>query len=79
MCESKAKQMNLMPPTPVSRLQDADILADPAALMRAAQRARDIAAHTATPLIVTRNGELVGIVVTTDTTTPGTLAECLRP
>jgi hypothetical protein len=33
--------------------------AAPAALVRAAQRAREIAARTGTPLIVTLNGELV--------------------
>lgn len=53
-------------PTPVSRLKDADMRAAPAALVRAAQRAREIAARTGTPLIVTQNGVLVGKAVAAD-------------
>jgi hypothetical protein len=43
----------------VSRLADDDMRAAPTALARAAQRARETAARTGTPLIVTQNGELV--------------------
>jgi hypothetical protein len=46
-------------PLPVSKLPDADMQAVPAALARAAQRAREIAARTGTPLIVVENGKLV--------------------
>lgn len=53
-------------PIPVSRLNDADMRSAPAALFRAAQRAREIAARTGTPLIVTQNGELVEKAVTSD-------------
>jgi hypothetical protein len=52
---------------PVSHLKDADMRAAPAALLRAAQRAREIAAHTGTPLIVTQNGKLVAKTVTLET------------
>lgn len=47
----------------VSHLQDADMQAVPAALARAALRAREIAARTGTPLIVIRNGKVVEINV----------------
>ena len=40
--------------------------AAPAALVRAAQRAREIAARTGTPLIVTQNGKLVEKTVTSE-------------
>lgn len=43
----------------VSRLEDTDMQAAPTALARAAQRAREIAARTGTPLIVVRDGKLV--------------------
>ena len=46
-------------PLPVSALPDADMQAVPAALARAAQRARKIAASTGTPLIIRENGKLV--------------------
>lgn len=46
-------------PLAVSKLLDADMQAVPAALARAAQRAREIAARTGTPLIVVENGKLV--------------------
>ncbi|UHD18315.1 hypothetical protein [Thiocapsa bogorovii] len=45
--------------TPVSNLQDDDMQAVPHALVRAAQRAREIAARTGTPLIVSRAGQVV--------------------
>ena len=35
----------------------------PVALARAAQRAREIAVHTGTPLVVTRDGRLIEEVV----------------
>jgi hypothetical protein len=47
------------PVPPISRLSDPDMKAAPAALIRAAQRARELAARTNTPLIVVKNGKLV--------------------
>ena len=67
--------MNAIAPTPVSHLKDADMRAAPAALMRAAQRAREIAARTGTPLIVTQNGLLVAKAVTLDMIAPADPAE----
>jgi hypothetical protein len=43
----------------VSRLPDADMQAVPAALVRAAQRAQELAARTGTPLVVTQHGKLI--------------------
>ncbi len=43
----------------VSKLPDADMQAAPKALLRAAQRARDIARQTNTPLVLIRDGVLV--------------------
>jgi hypothetical protein len=43
----------------VSKLLDADMQAAPRALMRAAQRARDVARQTGTPLVLMRDGVLV--------------------
>ena len=43
--------------TLVSRLPDADMQAAPAALVRAAQSARALAASTGTPLVVARDGK----------------------
>jgi hypothetical protein len=43
----------------VSKLPDADMQAAPKALLRAAQRARDIARQTNTPLVLVRDGVLV--------------------
>lgn len=48
----------------VSRLPDADMQAAPKALLRAAQRAREIARQTQTSLVVMRNGVLVEEAVT---------------
>lgn len=62
--------MNAIAPAPVSRLKDADMQAAPAALRRAAQRAKEIAAHTGTPLIVTQNGKLVEMAITPDMIAP---------
>ena len=42
-----------------STLPDADMQAAPAALLRAAQRARELARTTNTAVVVMRNGELV--------------------
>jgi hypothetical protein len=50
----------------VSRLEDNDMQAVPVALARAAQRAREIAARTGTPLIVVRDGKLIEEMVTGD-------------
>ena len=42
-----------------SYLQDADMQAAPAALARASQRARELAAKTGTPFVVIEAGKLV--------------------
>jgi len=42
-----------------SELPDADMQAAPRALLRAAQRAREIARRTKTPLVIVRDGQLV--------------------
>jgi hypothetical protein len=55
---------------PVSRLKDADMRAAPAALVRAGQRARELAARTGTPLIVTLNGDVVEKTITPDMIAP---------
>ena len=55
----------------VSRLADADMQAVPAALARAAQSARELAARTGTPLVVAREGKLVESVVQLGLTTSG--------
>lgn len=52
----------LHPPI-VSRLSDADMQAVPAALARAAQSARELAVRTGTPLVVTRDGQLIEAAV----------------
>jgi hypothetical protein len=62
--------LSTIAPTPVSHLKDADMRAAPAAMLRAAQRAREIAARTGTPLIVTENGLLVAKTVTFDMVAP---------
>ncbi len=41
-----------------SHLQDADMQAAPAALIRASQRARELATKTGTPLVVVEAGKL---------------------
>jgi len=48
----------------ISRLPDADMQAAPKALLRAAQRAREIARQTNTPLVLIRDGVLVEEFVT---------------
>ena len=48
-----------MTPTLTSKLADPDMQAAPAALLRAARRAREIARRTGTPLIVMRDGKLI--------------------
>jgi len=47
------------PPLPISKLPDADMQAVPAALARAAQKARELAARTGTPMIYVVDGKLV--------------------
>ena len=42
-----------------SHLKNADMQAAPAALARAAMRARELAAQTGTPLVVVKAGKLV--------------------
>jgi hypothetical protein len=49
-----------------STLPDADMRAVPAALRRAARRAREIARQTGTPLVIRRNGKLVEEQVAAD-------------
>ena len=48
-------------PIPVSKLTDPDMQAVPAALMRAARRAHQIAHQTGTGVVVMRDGEVVEI------------------
>ena len=48
----------------VSKLPDADMQAAPKAMLRAAQRAREIARQTNTPLVLIRDGVLVEEFVT---------------
>lgn len=50
--------------TMVSKLPDADMQAAPKAMLRAAQRAREIARQTNTPLVLMRDGVLVEEYVT---------------
>ena len=50
--------------TMVSKLPDADMQAAPKAMLRAAQRAREIARQTNTPLVLVRDGVLVEEFVT---------------
>lgn len=59
----------LTPPS-VSRLADTDMQAVPAALARAAQRAREIAARTGTPLIVAKDGLLIEETIPVDQPKP---------
>jgi len=64
--------MSAESPTPtVSRLPDADMQAVPAALARAALRAREVAARTGTPLVVARDGKVMEEVVQLDVANPG--------
>lgn len=54
----------LTKPAPsTSRLADSDMQAAPAALLRAAQRAREMAIRTHTPLIISKNGKLVEEII----------------
>ncbi len=53
----------VLTPQLVSCLDDADMRAVPAALARAAQRARETAARTGTPLIISKDGKLVEEIV----------------
>ena len=54
----------------VSRLPDADRQAVPAALARAAESARDLAARTSTPMVVTGDGKLMEAAVQSENITP---------
>ncbi|HYK03105.1 MAG TPA: hypothetical protein VE974_15200 [Thermoanaerobaculia bacterium] len=47
-----------------SKLPNADMQAAPRALLRAAQRAREIARQTNTALVIVRDGKLVEEIVT---------------
>ena len=53
-----------------SDLPDADMQAAPRALLRAAQRAREIARQTKTPLVIVREGQLVEEYVADDEAPP---------
>ncbi len=53
-----------------SQLPDADMQAVPVALARAAQRAREIAIRTGTPLVVTRDGRLIEAAVEPELSKP---------
>jgi len=53
-----------------SELPDADMQAAPRALLRAAQRAREIARRTKTPLVIVRDGHLVKEYVADDEEAP---------
>lgn len=59
----------LNPPV-VSGLSDADMQAVPAALARAALRAREVAARTGTPLVVARDGKLIETAVQPEVSKP---------
>ena len=48
-----------MSDVPVSKLPDDDMRAAPAALLRASQRAREIARQTGTAIVIVRDGILV--------------------
>jgi hypothetical protein len=48
-----------LPPQLRSQLPDADMQEAPRALLRAAQRAREIARRTGTPIVIIRDGQLV--------------------
>ena len=58
--------MSAVMQVPVSKLADEDMQGAPAALIRAGQRAREIAARTGTPLIIRENGVIVRKVITLD-------------
>lgn len=60
----------VLTPPGVSRLDDTDMQAVPAALARAAQRAREIAARTGTPLIVAKDGLLIEETIPVDQPKP---------
>jgi 2-keto-3-deoxy-galactonokinase len=53
-----------------SELPDADMQAAPRALLRAAQRARETARRTKTPLVIVRDGQLVEEYVADDEEAP---------
>ena len=53
-----------------SELPDPDMQAAPRALLRAAQRAREIARQTKTPLVIVRDGRLVEEYVADDEEAP---------
>ena len=50
---------NVRKPLSKSRLPDADMQAAPVALVRAARRARELAAFHGTPLIISENGRVI--------------------
>ena len=60
----------VLPSKKVSNLADSDMQAVPAALARAAVRARELAARTGTPLVVTRDGPLIEALVQADSHPP---------
>jgi hypothetical protein len=60
----------VLPSKKVSNLADSDMQAVPAALARAALRARELAARTGTPLVVSRDGQLIESLVQADSHPP---------
>ncbi len=56
--------------TPISRLPDRDMQGAPAALLRAAQRAREVAIRTGTPLVVVKDGKVIEETVTQEQHSP---------
>jgi hypothetical protein len=56
--------------TPVSQLPDTDMQAVPTALLRAAQRARELARQTHTAVVIVRDGILVEESVDDSSHTP---------
>ena len=62
-------------PTAVSHLPDADMQAVPAALVRAARRARELAVRSGTPLILSENGQVIEKPVTASVIDPATVGE----
>jgi hypothetical protein len=58
-------------PIVVSKLPDTDMQAAPIAMLRAAQRAREIARQTNTPLVLVRDGVLIEEFISDDPSREG--------
>lgn len=61
-----------------SKLPDADMQAAPAALVRAARRAREIARQTHTGIVIVREGKLVEEMVTDDFDLPASTPDVIH-